>query len=75
MHVDIQPLAEGAAGVAERTGVLRRAIHDLAERAVGAAHGIGTERTDDLRQLTALTAPSNSATMRAIGQALDPLGG
>jgi FAD/FMN-containing dehydrogenase len=73
LHFNISAVNGAAAPtLLERTGAVRRAIHDLVASFGGsfsAEHGIGALKVDELERYTS---PVELSLMRAIKQALDP---
>ena len=75
LHFNVRaPQSDGAAWAARHGGDITRLVHDLVAQAGGsisAEHGIGVLKRADLARLGD---PAKLAAMRAVKQALDPLG-
>ena len=75
LHFNVRaPVGEGAAWVAAHRDAITRQVHDMVAAAGGsisAEHGVGVMKRDDLARLGD---PARLAAMRAVKQALDPLG-
>ena len=75
LHFNVRaPVGEGAAWVAAHRDAITRQVHDMVAAAGGsisAEHGVGVMKRDDLARLGD---PARLAAMRAVKQAIDPLG-